>query len=133
MEGGSINIIPETLEVVHGQGVALNPGTTNELGQHIEGDLDTGHGFGDTNRNDEDDAENEAVEDDAGGCVGLPAGDTGDTEAYGDGEEDKVPPFRNYRLKETVRSRENDAKSDKRASISHEPSLYLRIKRLCTS
>ena len=101
-EGGSDHVVPETLEVVHGQGVALNPGTTNELGQHIKGNFDAGHGFGNTNGDDEDDAENETVEDDARRCVGLPAGDTANTEAYGDGEEEKVPPLRNCRLRKPL-------------------------------
>lgn len=86
--------VAEGLEVIHGQGVALNPGTTDELSKHVEGDLDTGHGLDDTDRDDENQAENDTVEDDTDSGVRGPGSNTGAAESNGDDEGEEVPPLR---------------------------------------
>ena len=86
---------PERLEKVHGQGVTLNPGTTDELSQHVQGDLNTRHGLDDTNGDDEDDGKEEAVGNDTGSGVCGPGSNTSKAKGHGNDETAKVPEFGN--------------------------------------
>lgn len=93
-DGVSAGDITEGLEVVHGEGVSFDERTTNELGEDIQSDFDTGHSLDDTDGNDKDEAEGQTIEDDPRRGVGLPAHDTSDTKTNGDDEAGHVPPLR---------------------------------------
>lgn len=81
------------LEEAHGEGVAFHEGAADELGQHVERHFDAGHGVDDARGDHEDEAQGDAVEDDAGAGVGWPVGDGCAAEGHADDEDDHVPPL----------------------------------------
>lgn len=84
------------LEEAHGEGVAFDKGAADELGQHVERDLDARHGVDDARGHHEDEAQGDAVEDDAGAGVRGPVGDGGAAEGHADDEDDHVPPLGDF-------------------------------------
>lgn len=95
-DGVSASDISKRLEVVHGQGVTVNPRASNELGQDVERYLDTRHGFNDANWNDEHDAERQAVKHNARRGVRIPASNASDTEGNGTDQTQHVPPLGHF-------------------------------------
>lgn len=83
------------LEEAHGQGVAFDKRATDELGQDVEGDLNTSHGVDNADGDDEDEAERNAVEDNADGGVRRPLRNGNTTENNGNDQADEIPPLRN--------------------------------------
>ena len=83
------------LEEVHGERVALEPGSTDELGQDVERDLGVGRGVDDTDRHAEDERKEDTVEHDSGGRVRRPSTNTSSTKTDRDHEYGEVPPLRN--------------------------------------
>lgn len=64
--------IAKGFEVVHSKRVPLVPGTANELSQDVERNLKSRNRINDADRNDEDEAKRNTVENDAGGRIGGP-------------------------------------------------------------
>lgn len=102
--GVRASYIAKGLEIIHGQRVAVNKGAANKFGEHIEGNFDTCHGLDDAHGNDEDDTERQAIKDNSGRSVGVPASDTSNAQSNGDQETNQIPPLRNFgvRLHQSV-------------------------------
>lgn len=88
--------VTEGLEVVHAEGVTLDETTTDELGDDVKSDLDTGDGGDHADGDDEDQGEDDAEDDDGGRGVGFPATDTAHAECGGDDEDGNVPPLGDF-------------------------------------
>lgn len=56
--------VAKRLEVVHGQSIAFNEGTSNKLSENCQSDLNTSHGLDDTDGNDKHKAKCKTVEND---------------------------------------------------------------------
>lgn len=67
--------VAERFEVVHAERVALVPRAADEFREHVERDLHAGYGVYDAHGNDEEQAQRDAVEDNARGRVRRPAHD----------------------------------------------------------
>jgi len=76
-DGVSACHIAVALEVVHGEGVASDPGAADEFGENIECHFNSRHGCDEADWDDEDQAKCDTVEDYSDGSVCLPASDTG--------------------------------------------------------
>lgn len=87
--------VAKGLEVVHGQRIAIDKRATNELSQHVEGDLNACHGLDDTHGNDKDDAECQAIKHNAGRRVCIPPGNASNAQGNSKHKADQVPPLRN--------------------------------------
>jgi hypothetical protein len=90
--------VTERLEVVHGKSVTLDPHTTDELSQDVEGDLDTGHSLDDTDGNDEDQCKDDTVWHNSRGSVSGPSANASETKTNSNEQDGEVPPFRYCRL-----------------------------------
>lgn len=93
VEGVGAGDVAVRLEEAHGEGVAFHKGAADELGQHVERHFDARHGVDDARGHHEDEAEGDAVEDDAGAGVSWPVGDGGAAEGHADDEDNHVPPL----------------------------------------
>jgi hypothetical protein len=76
--------VAKGLEIIHGQRVAIDKGTANEFSEHVQGNFDACHGLDDAHGDDKDDAERQAIKDNPGRSVSIPASDTSDTQSNGD-------------------------------------------------
>lgn len=82
------------LEEVHGKRIALNNHTTNELSKDVQSNFNTGHSADNADGDDKDEAEENTVQNDSGGSVGRPSGDTNNTEDDGDKQTAEIPVLR---------------------------------------
>lgn len=94
LDGVSTSDIAKGLEEVHGQSVASDPSSSNELGQDVEGNLNTSDGPNNADWDDEDETKSKTVEDGTNSGVCWPCGNTGATKGDRDAQADEVPPFR---------------------------------------
>lgn len=88
--------VAERLEVVHGQGIAFNEGTSNELGKDCQSHLNASHGLDDADGNDKHKAKCKTVENDTRRSVSVPASNTRNTKCNSANKANHVPPLRNF-------------------------------------
>src|SRR5687768_13180833 len=86
--------VAKRLEVIHGQCIAFNPHTTNELCEDIESHFDTGHGLDDANGNDKHDGKGDAERYHTGCGIRRPGTDACETKPDCNKQSGKIPPLR---------------------------------------
>src|SRR5687768_7360011 len=85
--------ISERLEVVHSQSISIGEGTTNEFGENIEGHFDTCHSLDDSDRDHEDNAQGNAIDDDSRRRMRVPTRNSRNTKTDSTNKASKVPPL----------------------------------------
>lgn len=75
--------------------VALDPDTTNELGQNVQGHLDTRYSLDDTHENHKDKYQSHNIRDDTRGSKSKPRNNTSESKARSNNEVSKVLLFGN--------------------------------------
>jgi len=83
------------LEKQHGEVVAGVRGAADELGEHVEGDLDVGDGVDEPDGDNQESRDTEAKEERRRRCARWVRHQADETEHNGDHENQPVPPFRN--------------------------------------
>lgn len=99
-------MLPVGLEKVHGQSVAFDNHAADELGEHVERDLDARHGGDDADGDDKHEAQPDTVQDDGGRSVRRPEGDAEDAKDDRDDESKEVVPLGDYTGRQYKRERE---------------------------
>lgn len=84
------------LEEVHSKRVTGNPRATDELCEHIEGDFHASNSHDQPHGDDKEQAERDAVEDDASASVRLVACDATDAKGHCDEKHGEVEPFGDF-------------------------------------